>query len=131
MNKHPFDMVGKLFLETSQGDFVCSAAFIGWNILLTAAHCVQNADTGEYFHGWLFALEYEKGKYSKLYRTTDCVADKKEWNQPDETRYQVDYALITTDAKIFKRILGACLELGAVPRSQRDCVRGRYSSACR
>jgi V8-like Glu-specific endopeptidase len=99
VKNYPLDMAGKLFFRTSKGDFVCSAQFIGWNILLTAAHCVQDSDTGEYFHDWIFALQYNKGKYSKLYRATDCVANKRAWSEPDDSKYQVDYAMITTDAK--------------------------------
>ncbi len=99
VKSYPLDMAGKLFFRTTKGDFVCSAQFIGWNILMTAAHCVQDADSGEYFSDWIFALQYNKGKYTKLYRATDCVANKKAWSEPDDTKYQVDYALITTDAK--------------------------------
>ncbi len=46
IKNYPLDMAGKLFFRSSKGDFVCSAQFIGWNELITAAHCVQDADTG-------------------------------------------------------------------------------------
>ena len=39
----PLYWAGKLFFETPDGDYVCSAQFISPNVVLTAAHCVRDA----------------------------------------------------------------------------------------
>ncbi|MCB1487826.1 MAG: trypsin-like serine protease, partial [Bauldia sp.] len=44
----PLYWAGKLFFRSGNDNYVCSAQFISPTVLLTAAHCVRDADTGEW-----------------------------------------------------------------------------------
>lgn len=92
----PLYWAGKLFYRTPNGDYVCSAQFISPRVLLTAAHCVRDGDTGVWYQDFLFALQYDQGKYSRLY-SYDCVGTKNGWVQPGFEKYLYDYAMILVE----------------------------------
>src|SRR4051794_4758018 len=96
-NAIPLRWAGKFFFKKPDGDYVCSAQFVAPRILLTASHCVQNEETGQYYTDFQFGLQYNKGKYSKAYGWR-CVGNKKGWVNGGADRWKWDYALLLTDA---------------------------------
>jgi hypothetical protein len=97
----PLTQVGRLYFN-APGDkpgwgHTCTAQFIAQNIILTAAHCVQD-DTPPYaYHtNYLFSLEYEQGAAKRRYGWK-CQANMKAWAQQSPARYLFDYAMIQTD----------------------------------
>ena len=60
----PFRMVGKLFFETPQGSFVCSAAVIDRRLVLTAGHCVHsgNGASSGFYSNFVFVPAYRDGE---------------------------------------------------------------------
>jgi len=93
----PLFWVGKLFYTTPDGDFQCTAQFISPQVILTAAQCVRDSETGDFYTDFVFALQYKDGKYLKTYGYK-CAATKNAWVQPGNERYAFDYATILVDA---------------------------------
>lgn len=59
---YPHRTVGKVFFtKPGIGNFVCSAASIGGDAVLTAAHCVQDGNTGNFWTNWVFVPAYKNG----------------------------------------------------------------------
>src|SRR5215204_3056076 len=93
----PLKWAGKLFFKKPDGRYVCSGQFISERVILTAAHCVQDSETGKYYSDFLFALQYNQDKYSRLYGWR-CVGTKRGWVTDGENRYAWDYAMMLADA---------------------------------
>jgi len=92
----PLYWAGKLFFRAGSDDYVCSAQFISPNVLVTAAHCVRDPDTGNWHDDFIFALQYKDGKYSQRYGY-QCAATKSGWVQQGFEKYLYDYAMILVD----------------------------------
>jgi Trypsin len=98
-NSIPLRWAGKLFFKTSKGDYVCSAQFIAPHIVLTAAHCVQDSDTGEKYHDFYFGLQYQRGKATQII-TPKCLGTWDTWvrsSPDDENFWHFDYAMILSE----------------------------------
>lgn len=89
----PLVFAGKLFFSKPDGDYVCSAQFIAKNVLLTAAHCVRDDTSGDFWKNITFFLQYDKGRASAKY-TQNCVATFNTWVQPGSEKYLSDFAMI-------------------------------------
>lgn len=60
-NDHPYDTGGKFLFSSDSQDFQGSAQFCGHcQIILTAAHCVKNENTGENYKNFAFARAYRE-----------------------------------------------------------------------
>jgi Trypsin len=94
----PLVFAGRLFLSSPQGDMVCSAQFISPNIVLTAAHCVQDNKTGLYYRNFAFALQYENGKYANMF-SARCAATLTTWLDPPPANYLYDYAMLLVEGQ--------------------------------
>ena len=92
----PLYWAGRLFYHQPDGDYVCSGQFISEHVILTAAHCVRDPDTGNWYEDFIFALQYKNGDYSAAY-DYDCVATKNGWVQPGYDKYLYDFAMIHVD----------------------------------
>jgi V8-like Glu-specific endopeptidase len=89
----PRVFAGQLFFKKPDGSYVCSAQFISKRVLLTAAHCVRDDETGDFYDDIVFALQYDKGKYLKAY-DYDCAATLNGWVQPGDEKWTYDFAMI-------------------------------------
>jgi hypothetical protein len=81
-NSVPLKWAGTLFFNKPgdrPGEFHrCTAQFVSADVLLSAAHCARDEDTGAFFTNFRFALQFDKGNYSRLYGYK-CVATKNGW----------------------------------------------------
>ncbi|PNG27167.1 hypothetical protein CR492_05250 [Methylocella silvestris] len=59
---YPYRATGKLFFLNNGQTFVCSASLIKSGLLVTAAHCVANFGTGQYYSDWVYVPAYDNGK---------------------------------------------------------------------
>lgn len=97
VNTVPLVFAGKMFFSKPSGDFVCSAQFISKNVLLTAAHCVRDDQTGAFWKNITFFLQYDRGRASAKY-TQNCVATYNSWVQPGNEKYLSDFAMIQVNS---------------------------------
>jgi hypothetical protein len=98
VNAMPLIFAGKMFFSKPNGkNYVCSAQFISKRVLLTAAHCVRDDESGAFWQNIAFALQYDKGRYSQVYRS-ECAATLNGWVQPGDEKYPYDFAMIRVDA---------------------------------
>ncbi|MFO1128660.1 MAG: trypsin-like serine protease [Rhodospirillales bacterium] len=59
---YPFAPIGKLFFNNQFGQtFVCSASLIARGLAVTAAHCVADFGTGQFYSNWQFVPAYNNG----------------------------------------------------------------------
>lgn len=95
----PEKFVGKIFFKKEDGNYVCSGSFISKNVVLTAAHCVQDMDTAEYYSNFLFALQYNNGKQVSRHKSR-CIGVFNGWtmgNEDGNEPYEWDYAMVLVD----------------------------------
>ena len=95
MSKMPFTACGKLFYTMDGRDFVASGnIFMQRNMLLTAAHCVQNKQSGNLAENFIFEQCYT-GEQSSEDFTFKTVALKENWYL--EKNVTFDYAIAILD----------------------------------
>jgi Trypsin len=98
-------------LYDAKRKITCTAQFVAPQVILTAAHCVQDNQTGKWADpdDLYFLLQYQHGEQSDIYRPL-CMARFDEWVPPRKENqtaaektdaflnaYQWDYALIQVD----------------------------------
>jgi V8-like Glu-specific endopeptidase len=105
----PLKWVGLLVFKNAKGDtFSCTAQFIAPKVLLTAAHCVRDNTTGEWYdtNNMFFFLQYQNNNASDVYKVI-CTGHISGWvptiaaNATDDEKeaaadnaFQYDYAMI-------------------------------------
>lgn len=90
----PFDAGGKLFLTMNGKDYYCSAQFCGDDFLvLTAAHCVRDAVSGEWAENIFFVRAYKDLSHQQTFPVKAAVVNKN-WNSDVNAR--LDYAFVIT-----------------------------------
>jgi V8-like Glu-specific endopeptidase len=95
VHEPPFQSAGKLFFEVSPGrESSCTAQFVSdLNVILTAAHCVRDGRTGQWYTNFRFYRAYADGGGQAV--TTRCAGVKAEWlNGPN---FAYDYAFLRTN----------------------------------
>lgn len=91
----PFAAGGKLFFSRNNKNYVASAEILcRRNIVLTAAHCVQDRDSGALCENFLFERCYSCGKSAESL-TFRTVALKTYWHEQKQWKW--DYALAIID----------------------------------
>lgn len=89
----PLRWAGRLEFSPDGGSAHCSAQFIAPSILLTAAHCVRDPETGNFYDDHTFYLKFDQGYFDVEYPAY-CKMTKAGWVQSSNDRYMYDYALI-------------------------------------
>ncbi len=101
VNEYPFSTAGKLYFTEGDGsEHSCSAQFVASNVLLTAAHCVRDKETGEYYTNFKFHQGYRKGEEKdKIYGVS--AATRSSWvvGGGEDTNRKVDYGFIITETE--------------------------------
>lgn len=95
LSKMPFTASGKLFYTMDDVDYVASAnIFMHRNMLLTAAHCIQNNKTGNVGENFVFEQCYT-GQQSSEDFSIKTVALKENWYLVKD--YKFDFAIAILD----------------------------------
>lgn len=66
---YPYRAVGKIYFSEPGGTYVCSGSLIDRGLIVTAAHCVADFGTGNFYTGWQFmpGLSGSKKAYGTWY----------------------------------------------------------------
>ncbi|MFO1071744.1 MAG: trypsin-like serine protease [Geminicoccaceae bacterium] len=62
VDQYPYSAAGKLFFKIGADTFLCSGSLIKPGIVVTAAHCVTEFGTRQFYHGWRFVPAYNNGR---------------------------------------------------------------------
>jgi V8-like Glu-specific endopeptidase len=60
-NAYPYRASGKLFFNIGAATYMCSASLIKRGVVVTAAHCVANFGTNQFYVNWRFVPAYASG----------------------------------------------------------------------
>lgn len=98
VNQRPFWNAGKLYFSKSDGDYVCSAQFVGHKrVLMTAAHCLRDKKTGDWYKNFMFYQRYEDGSSWNDSFKIGCAAVRNDWITGDDSwNWSKDYGFLTT-----------------------------------
>jgi hypothetical protein len=97
VSERPFWNAGKLYFTAPDGDHYCSAQFIGKSkLLLSAAHCVRDGTTAEWYKNFMFRQAYENGDSDKDF---DIVyeAAYAAWATTSGGDHSLDYSFLVTN----------------------------------
>ncbi len=102
LTKRPFEAGGKLFFTLNNQDFVGSASVVGQNnIILTAAHCVQDSKTGNVAENFLFSRCYE-GEISAEDIPFKKIILKEKWFTEKSRKWDYALAILAKDSTVSK-----------------------------
>lgn len=92
---YPYRTVGRLFLQTPDGPFACSAAVVAPRLVLTAAHCVHSGSAVPGFYTkFLFVPAYRDGTAPFGSWTVRSIHVPEEWVKKGSAPHPTDYALL-------------------------------------
>jgi hypothetical protein len=94
---HPYKHAGILYFTLNGANRLCTAQFVGGlNVLLTAAHCVRDASSGQWATNVLFRRAYKSGAYQQQV-TTYCLSTYSGWVNGGAGRWRWDYSFARTN----------------------------------
>lgn len=100
LTQRPFNAGGKIFFTLDNKDFVGSAAIIGQsNMLLTAAHCIQDNKTGNLAENFLFSRCYE-GEISAEDIAFKKVVLKENWFNEKSRKWDYAIAILAANSTV-------------------------------
>jgi hypothetical protein len=88
----PLYWAGRIFFARPDGGGYCSTQFIAPGLLLMAAHCVRDEQSGAWFTNFLYVHGYDRGNGRKV--ATQCASAYDGWLAKDDSRWMWDYAMI-------------------------------------
>ncbi len=100
LSRMPFITGGKLYYSMDGTDFVASASiFERTNLLLTAAHCIQNKNTGNLGEKYLFERCHQ-GESASEQLTFRTVAVKEFWYSEKKSKWDYSIVILDQDAAV-------------------------------
>ena len=100
LGKMPFTTGGKLFFTLDGVDYVGSGnIFVRQNLVLTAAHCVQDDVTGHLAENFLFERCYS-GEESSEDFTFKTIALKENWHIEQDNKWDYAIAVLNADSTV-------------------------------
>lgn len=101
----PYSSSGALFFTKPDGkNYICTAQFTGKdNILLTAAHCVRDGSSGNYYTNFRFHRAFSNGGGQVV--DLKCTITYDSWFNP-ASNFKYDYAFIQTKSASAKGWMG-------------------------
>lgn len=98
LSKMPFSAGGKLFFSIGGKNYIASANIMEKsNLLVTAAHCVQDKETGMIYDNFLFERCYDEGKSSEKL-TFKTIALKEYWHTKKDWKWDYAMAVLNTNS---------------------------------
>ena len=86
-------MVGRLYITIPGGIGFCSATPVAANVIVTAAHCVWDANTGQFYQSWQFVpAQYGNSTPKGIWQANYVYILTGYMTSPSESQ---DYAFIT------------------------------------
>lgn len=102
INQIPFNNAGKIYFTESDGtQHNCTAQFVGQlNILLTAATCIRDKKTGQYYSNFKFHQAYRDGEETAKILGVGA-ATRESWvvGPGEHSNRKVDYGFIITETE--------------------------------
>jgi len=89
----PLYWAGKFFFAKPEGPRVCSAQFVAPGIVITAAHCIRDDNTGQWYSNLLYRHQYDRGRSGRDFGT-ECFATYNGWVSQENSRWEWDFAII-------------------------------------
>jgi V8-like Glu-specific endopeptidase len=115
---YPYRTVGRLYLQTPDGPFACSAAVVAPRLVLTAAHCVHSGSPAPGFYTqFLFVPAYRDGKAPFGSWTVRSLHIPAEWAEKGSSPHPTDYALLEMNDLQGRRLGDVVGWLGVQTRS--------------
>ena len=115
---YPYRTVGRLYLQTPDGAFACSAAVVAPRLVLTAAHCVHSGSPSPGFYtNFLFVPAYRDGKAPFGSWTVRSVHVPADWARKGASPHPTDYALLEMNDLKGRRLGDVVGWLGVQTRS--------------
>ena len=114
VNEIPFSHAGKLYFTEGDGtSHSCTAQFVGpLNLLVTAAHCVRDKETGKYYTNFKFHQGYRQGEETdKVYGIAATTQESWVVGSGNDTNRGVDYGFIITETDSTTGTLGLMINL--------------------
>ena len=95
----PFNAGGKLYYTMDGKDYVASASIIKKNLLLTAAHCIQNKITGNLSENYLFECCHGPETYAE-HLTFKTVTLKEQWYTEKKSKWDYSIVILNQDSTV-------------------------------
>ena len=88
---------GTFYYTKPEGDYICTAQFVSKNVILTAAFCVQDSETGAYHKNLHFVQKDAKGKENAY--DVECAATFDGWSSKGDDKWIYDMSMVLVKGK--------------------------------
>jgi len=85
--------VGRLAFNMPDGALrTCLAQMVAPGILITAAHCLRDSTTGQWFTNFLYVFQYQRGSGRRY--STECLTSYQGWVSKEPSRWAWDFGFV-------------------------------------
>jgi len=95
VTQSPYKHAGRLYFTREGKDRSCSAQFVGdGTVVMTAAHCMQDRNTGAWATNVMFHRAYKSGGAPQQKVAAVCLSAKSGWGNGGPDRHRWDYSFL-------------------------------------